>query len=158
MRPTTSELLAAIVVSLESQVAPKVQDKWAASALRSATQLLNHLAVRADRQGEVLTEDNEDVRQVLEAILSRLTAQPELAALRATVEKTLSGAAPAPHDHAGLDERNEIYQAAVEQLLRRLPVGSIAGSSVHDELRSYLRRRLRREHSLYFPVFTGPPF
>jgi hypothetical protein len=158
MRPTTAELLSAIVLSLERQVAPSVQDKWAASALRSATQLLIHLAARAEREGDVLIEDNEDVRQLLEAILPRLSVQPDLAALRATVEKTLNAAEPAPHDLAGLDARNEIYQAAVEQLLRRPAPSSIDASSVREELRSYLRRRLQREHSLYFPVFTGPPF
>src|SRR5271154_4863269 len=117
MRPTTPELISAIVESLERQVAPNVQDKWAASALRSATQLLNHLAVRVERESEVLAEDNRDVRQVLEAILPRLAADPDLAGVRSAVQEALNVSESNLQDRATLDARNESYQAAVEALL-----------------------------------------
>jgi len=158
MRPTAPELMAAIVESLERQVAPNLQDKWAASALRSATQLLNHLAIRIEREGRVLVEDNRDVRHVLEAALPRLAAQAEFFDLRAVVEKALSDPEPSLQDTAGLDARNEIYQTAVELLLRRPGMRTLDGSSVYESLRDYLHRRLQREYPLYFPVFTHPPF
>src|SRR6266702_3754257 len=141
MRPTTPELMAAIVESLERQVAPNVQDKWAASALRSATQLLNHLAVRTEREGRMLAEDNRDVHHVLEAALPRLAVQAEFSDLRAAVERALNDPDPSLQDTVGLDARNEIYQTAVEQLLRRPGVRTLDGSSVYESLRSYLRRR-----------------
>lgn len=156
MRPTTQELISAIVASLEHQVAPHVRDKWAASALRSATQLLNHLAVRTEREGRVLIEDNRDVRNVLETILPRLAGQAEFSDLRATVEQTLNQPEPNIQDVTRLDARNEAYQAAVERLLRH--PGMHPRDELVESLRNYLRRRLQREHPLYFPVFTGPPF
>jgi hypothetical protein len=156
MRPTTPELISAIVESLEHQVAPNVQDKWAASALRSATQLLNHLALRSEREGRVLVEDNRDVREVLETVLQALAAHAELSDVRTAVEKALNDPEPSIHDVAALDARNEVYQAAVDRLLRQPEVRTLDG--LHESLRSYLRRRLLREHPLYFPVFTGPPF
>jgi hypothetical protein len=160
MRPTSRELINAIVTALEQQVAPTVQDKWVASVLRSATQLLNHIAVRTEDEGRVLIEDNDDIRQVLEAVQPRLVGKSNVAELCAAIEQALNAAEPAAYDTAGLGVRNEAYQAAVEQLLRhrdRVRQAS-GGTATHDELRAYLRRRLKREHHLYFPVFTGPPF
>jgi hypothetical protein len=156
MRPTSPELISAIVESLERQVAPHVEDKWAASALRSATQLLNHLAVRVEREGGVLVEDNQDVRRVLEAVLPRLAAHPDLAGPHAVAQEALNESEPNLQDRASLDARNESYQAAVEALLRHAGVRAL--DELHQSLRGYLRRRLQRERALYFPVFTGPPF
>jgi hypothetical protein len=160
MRPTTRELIDGIVTALEHQVAPVVQDKWAASVLRSATQLLNHIALRAEDEARVLIEDNLDVRQVLEAIRPRLAGKADIGPLHAAVEEALKAAEPASHDVVGLGARNDAYLAAVEKLVRHrgLVRQATEGASVHEQLRGYLRRRLKREHHLYFPVFTGPPF
>jgi hypothetical protein len=158
MRPTTPELIMAVVASLELKIAPHVQDKWAASALRSAAQLLKHVALRTESEARVLGEDNRDVREVLRTALPRLAAHDELSALREVVESALAGPLPDAADTAALDVRNEAYQAAVEKLLGSAPVRALDGAAVHRSLRDYLRRRLEREHALYFPVFTGPPF
>lgn len=156
MRPTSGELIQSIVSALESQVAPQVQDKWAASVLRSAAQLLKHLAVRTEEEGRVLIEDNQDARQVLEAIAPRLLGAAAAVELCATMQGALNMADPAPYDSVALGVRNDAYQWAVERLVRHRDVVRDAG--VHDELHAYLQRRLKRERHLYFPVFTGPPF
>ncbi|MET0987139.1 MAG: hypothetical protein ABW034_17225 [Steroidobacteraceae bacterium] len=161
MRPSTRELINAIVTALESQVAPAVQDdKWAASVLRSTTQLLNHLAVRTEEEVRVLQEDNEDARRVLMSLAPRLASVRAAEKLSAATEAALSKPDPAPCDGVGLDARNEAYQAAVEQLVKHRDIlRQVTGSdAARDELRAYLKRRLEREHHLYFPVFMGPPF
>lgn len=160
MRPTTRELISAIVTALEQEVAPLVQDKWAGSVLRSATQLLNHLSLRVEDEARVLIEDNKDVRRVLETIYRSLTVNAQMASLRAAVEEALQATESPHHDVVALDARNEAYLVAVEKLLkhRNLVRQETGETSVHEQLREYLRRRLKREHHLYFPVFTGPPF
>lgn len=160
MRPTTRELIESIITALERQVSPVVQDKWAASVLRSASQLLKHIALRTEDEGRVLIEDNQDVRLVLEAIRRRLAGKSDDAQLSTALEQALQAADPAAHDTAALAVRNEVYQVVVEQLLRHRDRvrKATGGTDTRDELRAYLRRRLRREHHLYFPVFTGPPF
>ena len=60
VRPTTRELVDGIANALERQVSPVVQDKWAASVLRSAVQLLRHVAVRVEDEARLLVEDNAD--------------------------------------------------------------------------------------------------
>jgi CheY-like chemotaxis protein len=160
MRPTTRELIDAIVTALEQEVAPLVQDKWAASVLRSATQLLNHLSLRVEDGARVLIEDNKDVRYVLETVYRSLSVNADTASLRAAVEEALKATESPHHDVAALDARNEAYLVAVETLLkhRSLVRQATGGTSVQEQLREYMRRRLKREHHLYFPVFTGPPF
>jgi hypothetical protein len=157
MRPTTTELLSAVVESLERQVAPHVQDKWAASALRSAAQLLRHAAIRSEHERRMQSEDNRDARETLESSLAHLATRGELAEVRAIIEPVLRLPDPGPYDAAALDARNEGYQSVIERLLEDGALRS-AEPAVHGLLRSYLRRRLQREHALYFPVFTGPPF
>jgi hypothetical protein len=158
MRPTTPELITAIVAALESQVAPHVADKWAASALRSATQLLNHIALRSEGGAPVLGEDNLDVREVLETLLPRLALHAGLSDARDAVSNALAEPDPDARNTSGLDARNETYQAAVEKLLGHAEVRALDDGAVLRSLREYLRRRLKREHPLYFPVFTSPPF
>jgi hypothetical protein len=133
-----------------------LQDKWAASALRSATQLLKHLEIRTAGEPRVLAEDNRDVREVLEALLPQLAVRAALSAAHEAVKIALSEPEPGDSDVASLDARNEVYQAAVEKLLNHAGVRSL--DHVQQALRAYLRRRLTREHPLYFPVFTGAPF
>ncbi|MET0658764.1 MAG: hypothetical protein ABW110_11480 [Steroidobacteraceae bacterium] len=161
MRPTTRELINAIVTALETQVAPAVHDdKWAGSVLRSTTQLLNHLAVRTEDEARVLIEDNEDARRVLLSLTRRLENQRSAEQLLAAAQAALNAPDPALHDPVGLGARNDAYQTAVEQLVRHRDVlcQATGGEAAHDELRAYLKRRLEREQHLYFPVFMGPPF
>ena len=160
MRPTTRELIEAVVSSLQRDVSPQLADKWSASALRSAVQLLSHLAVRVEKEQAILIEDNADVRQVLLSIGERLTASQSPPAWCRAIDEVLAAPEPATHDAVGLDRCNEAFQGVVELLLHdREALHAVpSGREMHVELRSYLRRRLEREHGLYFPAFTGAPF
>src|SRR5258708_12304830 len=82
MRPTTVELLESIAQALEDQVLPVIQDKWGASTLRSAMQLLRHLALRVPLEAGVLAADNDDARRILTLVNDRLRqlAETDLAA------------------------------------------------------------------------------
>ena len=157
MRPSARELIEGVVVALERDVAPQVADRWAASALRSAVQLLNHLAVRVESEAALLIEDNADARAVLARVAARLGSSADSAALRTVIDAALRSAEPPPHDTVRLDAANEVLQGVIDRVLRERP--ALAEPDViHDELRAYLRRRLEREHPLCFPVFTGAPF
>lgn len=160
MRPRSRELIEKIVASLEADVGPHVSDRWAASALRSAVQLLNHLAVRVEVEAGVLVADNADARRVLAGLRPRLAEAGVAPEAIAAVDAALATAEPPTHDVAVLDDANEAFQAAIERVLRdRAPLqASAAGRAVHAELRDYLGRRIARERPLYFPAFTGAPF
>src|SRR5580693_8136007 len=108
MRPTSAELLETIAQELEDRVLPVVQDKWGASTLRSAMQLLRHLALRVPLEPRILAADNDDVREVLALAYERLAqlGETDLAAAAAAV---LSSPLADPLDVVAADALNETY-------------------------------------------------
>jgi hypothetical protein len=161
VRPTTRELLERVATALEHQVLPSVQDKWAASVLRSAVQLLGHAAVRAQDEPRILVEHIADARLLLETIAPRLeSGRAEIAALREAVSQALQIPHAAAHDVVALGLEDESLQTVIELLLRHRDVLGMTANSdqTHADVLDCLRRRLAREHQLYFPAFTGAPF
>ena len=159
MRPTTVELLESIAQALEDQVLPVIQDKWGASTLRSAMQLLRHLALRVPLEAGILAADNDDARGVLALVGDRLRqlGETDLAAAAATA----LGARPVdPLDVIAADVLNENYLRAVEAIIAardRLRAVDIP-PQIHRTLVDYLQRRLDRERGMFIPVFLSPPF
>jgi hypothetical protein len=159
MRPSNAELLDSIAQALEDQVGPLLQDKWAASTLRSAVQLLRHVAIRGVREPGLLAEDRADVRSVLEAVRARL-AGAGLPELEHAVNAALGVAACEPADAAAAAGCDDACQVAVERVIaaRAAVRQATGGVEIETLLSAYLGRRLARERELYLPVFLGPPF
>jgi hypothetical protein len=159
VRPTTRELVEGIANALERQVAPAVQDKWAASVLRSALQLLRHVSIRVEDEARLLGEDNADATRVLEHAAQRLRGRAAFEALHARIERALELEPVPSHDAVALAERSDLLQSALEELLRDPDrLGDAEDAVVLDAARQYLQRRLAREQHWYFPVFNGAPF
>ena len=59
MRPSAKEIIDGVSWALDNQVAPVIDDKKAASSLRSIKGLLNHLSVRVEMEGHILNDDND---------------------------------------------------------------------------------------------------
>jgi hypothetical protein len=159
MRPTTVELLESIAQALEDQVLPVVQDKWGASTLRSAMQLLRHLALRVPLEAGILGADNDDARRILTLVSDRLRqlGETDLGAIAAAA---LSARSVDPLDVIAADALNEIYQRAIETIVAaRDRLRAIdTPPQIHRTLVDYLQRRLDRERGMFVPVFLSPPF
>jgi hypothetical protein len=159
MRPTTVELLESIAQALEDQVLPVVQDKWGASTLRSAMQLLRHLALRVPLEAGILGADNDDARRILTLVSDRLRqlGETDLGAIAAAA---LSARSVDPLDVTAADALNEIYQRAIETIVAaRDRLRAIdTPPQIHRTLVDYLQRRLDRERGMFVPVFLSPPF
>ena len=163
MRPTSVELLERIAEALDQTVLPAVvEDKWAASVVRSATTLLAHLAKRVPLEAPVLLADNDDARGVLAAIARRFAASGSKTGVVGEIEIAIVDDAPIDaYDVVALDARNTTYQSIMERLLREYYRDSQSPGAAADmrrDLRHYFRRRMERERDMYFPSFTGPPF
>ena len=159
MRPTTVELLESIAQALEDRVLPVIQDKWGASTLRSAMQLLRHLALRVPLEAGILAADNDDVRRILTLVGDRLSQLGETD-LAAAAAAALSAHSVDPLDVIAADALNETYQGAVEMIIAardRLQTVDTP-PQIHQTLVDYLQRRLDRERGMFVPVFLSPPF
>ena len=159
MRPTTVELLESIAQALEDQVLPVIQDKWGASTLRSAMQLLRHLALRVPLEAGILAADNDDARRILTLVGDRLSQLGETG-LAAAAAAALSARSVDPLDVIAADALNETYLSAVEMIIaardRLRPIDT--PPQIHQTLVDYLQRRLDRERGMFVPVFLSPPF
>ncbi len=163
MRPSSAELLHSIAEALERQVLPGVTDKWAASTLRSAMQLLHHLALRIEHEPALLRQQRTELIAALTATHADLAAPakqvPQLLALRGQLERALHGAA-APSDDVLTLERcvEELLAAAERVIAARDSLRAATGSSViSDTLVELLARQLARELPLIEPFQSKPP-
>jgi hypothetical protein len=159
MRPTSAELLATIAQELEDKVLPVMQDKWGASTVRSAMQLLRHLALRVPLEPRILAEDNQDARAALVLAHDRLSSLGA-SDLAAAAADALSSPAADPLDVAAVDALNEKYLKAIEMIVAARDRLRLIDDppNIHAALVDYLKRRLEREHGLFLPVFLSAPF
>ena len=159
MRPTSAELLETIAQELEDQVLPVLQDKWGASTVRSAMQLLRHLALRVPLEPRILAADNEDARSALRFAHERLI-RLEASDLAATAADALNSPDADPLDVVAADAINETYLRAIETIVAaRDRLRSLDDPpTIHPSLVDYLERRLEREHGMFLPVFLSAPF
>lgn len=159
MRPTTPELLSGIARALESQVLPKLEDKWAASTVRSAIQLLDHLERRVELEPGLLAIEHDELDALFAQIIGTLR-EANWAGLPALLEFGAAGPATVSQDLAGLAARDEARLAILETLVaRRVEIARATGSDeLHKGIIAYLLRRIGREKPMILPVLLGPPF
>ncbi len=165
MKPTTKQIIDGTSWVLDNRVAPEATEAWAASSLRSVRGLLQHLSVRVEREGPLLTEDNADMRALLSEAAARLAdggeAWRKLAPdARAALVREWRDPAAYP-TIASLDEENEALSSLLERLIHALHADGLDDprrSETHEAVRAYLARQSERERPLYAPAFTGPPF
>jgi hypothetical protein len=162
MRPSSQELLRSVADALERQVMPTVSDKWAASTLRSAMQLLRHVALRVEHEPALLRQQEIELTAVLSrtnADLAVLTQDASLVSLRSDLAAAL--AVPAdPRDDAGpLERRVDALLAAAESVVAaRDAIRGAAGTlDIHDRLIDCLSRQLARELPMVEPFQSTPP-
>lgn len=159
MRPTSAELLETIAQELEERVLPVLQDKWGASTVRSAMQLLRHLALRVPLEPRILAADNEDARSVLRFAHLHLV-RVEATDLAAAAADALNCPDADPLDVVAADAINETYLRAIETIVAARDRLRLIDDppTIHPSLVDYLERRLERERGLFLPVFLSAPF
>ena len=165
MTPSLREVIDSISGSLRAHVDPAVGDPYARSMLLTIDNLLRHVAIRAECEAELLAEDNEDLAQVLDRMITRLAGDAAtLEPLRAVIEATradlgtpLQGFPTVqrlwPHAvrlRTRLDELLTALIAARESL-----GGRPAYVAARTLAREYLARMLNRNAAFIDPAFVS---
>ena len=161
MQPSTKQIIDGIAWVLDERVAPRTEDKWAASYLRSVKGLLLHLSVRVEQEGEILWRDITDQREVLAEAAPLV--DPDL---KSAIEDALSRRWFDPTGYrsvAMLEAENLVYRELINRLVEAAHEPAPAtpaehAKTLHGLLLSYLRRQLERERPLYAEPFAGLPF
>jgi hypothetical protein len=158
VKPTSADLLSGIADALDRQVLPAITDKWAASTVRSASQLLRHLAVRVEREPRLLREEAHDLAAVLTGA-RLLFGHTELADICAALDRALIVPAAEADDMPGLRARHEALSSAAETVIAaRDRVRQVTGSNaIHDQIVDCLLRQLDPQSALIEPFQSLPP-
>jgi hypothetical protein len=161
MQPNSRLMIERIAAALDASVLPALaRDPWAASTVRSAVTLLNHLAKRVDLEAAILAGDIEDAKLVLHETFELMKPGADTTLLT-DIAALLADDNPITYDIAALDARNTQYQSVFERLLRDQYEGKwteAAAQPLRAAIRAYLARHLARERILFVPEFSGPPF
>ncbi|WP_311268026.1 hypothetical protein [Sphingobium sp. WCS2017Hpa-17] len=156
MMPTSQQMLAAVQRALQEHVAPKIDDQWAQSALRSVDVILNHLQARVPVEGVMLHEDSRELIALLTEARDRLSHDdPALAAFLAEAPALLVGYARVD----ALQALNHKGREAVDALLHvcHARKGDAVADVVHADLRAWLLKHADRESGFFFPTYVGRP-
>ena len=68
MRPRTDEILKSLFWTFEEYIAPEVTSAYAKSLVLTMNNLFRHVLLRVELEGDLLFEDNRDLRGVLAQI------------------------------------------------------------------------------------------
>lgn len=156
MMPTSQQMLAAVQLALQEHVAPKIDDQWAQSALRSVDVILNHLQARVPVEGAMLHEDSRELVVLLTAARDRLSHDdPALATFLAEAPDLLDGYARVD----ALQALNHKGREAADALLHACHArkGEAVVDAVHADLRAWLLKHADRESGFFFPTYVGRP-
>ncbi|WP_208876705.1 hypothetical protein [Streptomyces armeniacus] len=165
MRPSPSELLASIRLSLNGTLLPHVEDRWARYTGNAMDLVLRHLELRLAGEPDALAEDSADMAVVLASIGSRAAALgaesaaddgPDWAALAGLLPDAGGGA----DGTGGATARNEELRAGVVAVLRTLdeldPEDAIpAVREMKDEVHRLIRRQVDRMRPMVEPLFMS---
>lgn len=165
MTPTIAQVLDSVSASIHEHVSPNVTDPYARSVLLTIDNLLRYAALRAEREAELLAEDNEDLAGVLGRMITLLDADAPLsaeldaaiAAVRAEIEAPVPGfpsiaklSQRAIRLRSRLDELLAVLIAARERLDARPAYRDARGLA-----RDYLGRMLLRNAAVVDPAFVS---
>jgi hypothetical protein len=172
MRPSSKQLIAGIRWSFETYAVPDLTSRLGQSAGRSILNLLDHLHVRVDVEGQLLMDDNQDMRSLFEELSVLLEpalengAGPEVRGAAAEMKERVgkqyrpAGAYPTVDS---LTEENEDLKRTLVKAIRALQEHKdglppdIYGEA--DQVtRAQLRRQLDREHRWIQPIMGRRPY
>ncbi|MCC6381661.1 MAG: hypothetical protein IT304_04090 [Dehalococcoidia bacterium] len=172
MRPSSTQIVAGIKWSFDTYVVPDLTSRLGQSAGRSIALLLEHLQARLTSEGQLLSEDNEDMRGLFHALREQLAAVPEAARspqLTAVLGE-LGEKAGRQYRPAGayptvdsLTEENEDLKRTVVRVIQVLAESrSLFPPDVFEKadsaVRAQVRRQLDRENQWIAPLAGKRPY
>jgi hypothetical protein len=149
MYPGVDEVLGSVIATLEEMITPAVEDETAASACRTAAQLLRSVRARLVFERSALAADNADLRSVLAAALDQVPDESRHA-LEAALAIPPGSTRSLP---AELSAEATALRGGLVTTIDSIPDGS---HPVRAAARAYLGRSLDRQKPWLVDAFTGP--
>ena len=168
MKPTTTLIIKGIQRTFEDHIAPRLETKREQGMVRSIMCLLDHLSVRAEHEGQLLSDDIHDMRTSFRELSDTLAASPlvncsaELKAMLAAMKENLgkeyrqAGAYPTI---ASLTEESDSLKQTLARTIEVLhahkrDLTPEVYAKADEAIRQVLTRQMEREGTLIQP-FIG---
>ncbi len=172
MRPSVKQVIAGIRWSFKTYAVPDLSSRLGQSKGRSIMVLLDHLHERVEVEGQLLMDDNEDMRSLFETLSNSLSPLFERGAgaeikVVVTQMREIAGKQYRPFGtYPGVDsltEENEELKRTVVDVYRVLQqhrdrVPEEMYLEAERAMRDQMRRQLDREHQWIEPVMGKRPY
>ncbi|MBI1179426.1 MAG: hypothetical protein GC201_02645 [Alphaproteobacteria bacterium] len=168
MRPRTDEILRSVLWTFDEWIVPEATTPFAKSLTLTMGNLLRHVTLRVELEGDLLFEDNRELRAVLgrvadyaeRATVEQLALGDLCMHLNVVLGRTFWGGDVYPSVARLVEEamalRGALSDALRVFLARRDVLRDDAGYQVlRREIRDYLGRQLQREGQMIEPAFTA---
>lgn len=164
--PSATQLLRLIETTLDDVVLPGVAGTREQSALATVSHLLRHVAVRIDREGQILTDDIATLKPLLAELASYLADSGDAAgsALAETIRTTLAAPSRSPDIYPSLELVGQdaiVLRTLLQDVLDHLQAvrardgGRTDYQAARASIRDYLAEQVRAEGTLIHPAFEG---
>lgn len=168
MQPTCIQIIRAIGLNLEEIILPALDQSHAKSAAVAARGLLEHVALRLEKEGRHLIEDNQEKRQLLAGLADKIENTNSLAQIGGLAELALQlreGANSTPQlaQYVSIDEltaENDALKGLLEGAIVALykhhgDVDSASFEALRQSIRKQLRAQLDREVAFVTHDYQG---
>jgi hypothetical protein len=148
MYPTADDSLAAIIETFERDIAPLVDDEYGSSLCLTVGQMLRSVRTRVALEGQVLDQDNHDLRALLTDLRGEVPASLATA-IDATTTLPADQYRPLEELQSDAADLRRVLEACISAIPDRT-------SDTRAKIREYLTRHLERQQPWLINAFTGP--
>lgn len=144
MRPTAPELITYLDEAYSDRIMPALEDPFVRNRANILSQIIGALYQRWQHEGQMLWDDNAELRELLGRVQEHL---PDVDVAGALAEA--ADVAPDPAEYPTVEnllQQNTILTGALEQVVAAMPERATGAlTEVEQQLHAYLKRQLERE-------------
>jgi hypothetical protein len=163
--PTSVDILRCVERTLETVIVPKLTGVGERSAAATIGHMLRHVALRVEKEGQILADEITVLRPLLAQVEAYLDGQPreetEAARLRAATAALLGTpfAKSGYRSVASLAEEVTALRQGVCNALafvqKQMPQQAGSASALHEAILRYITWEIERESQVIDPAFEG---
>jgi len=163
--PTSVDLLRCVERTLETVIVPKLNGLGERSAAATMGHMLRYVALRIEKEGQILADEIEVLRPLLSQVDVHLASLPRSDSDASQIRDAIAALLGNPSGAQGYrsvaslaDEVSALRQQACDALaliLKREPQPSGSAANVHDAIMRYITWEIEHEAQVIDPAFEG---
>lgn len=160
--PTLSDIVYSIAASIDEVITPKLEGLRERSTITTIRHMLRYVEHSIDNEGQVLFDELNKLKPLLDDIAKRFESVKELKSVAAAIRQSLAVERdPAVYPSIKIlgEEISRLRQHVSDALvaIRALPPAARGAQieAAHQQLRDYIKWQLQQEARIIEPAFIG---